>query len=116
MRPNRFRPLKRFRQMGGTGRCMLRFKARFDTKQLPTETMPSLEQSIIREVSEVVSVDNLNVITGEGRYIEVGMDILPRQLSDDDEDQLLKAIGRAIIDGGAVDPDVEMYQWSVVSR
>lgn len=110
------RPIGPFRQMGGTGRCMLRFKVRFDTRQMPTESMPSLEQSILREVSEVVSVDNLNVITGEGRYIEAGMDILPRQLSGDDEDQLLKAIGRAIIDGGAVDPDVEMYQWSVVSR
>lgn len=95
---------------------MLRFKARFDTKQLPTESTPSLEQSIFRETNEVVTVDNINIVTGEGRYIEVGMDILPRQLSDDDEDQLLKAIGRAIIDGGAVDPDVEIYQWSVVSR
>lgn len=110
------RPLGPFRQMGGTGRCMLRFKARFDTRELPNESIPSLEQSILQQASEVVSVDNVNVITGEGRYIEAGMDILPRQLSDDDEDQLLKAIGRAIIDGGAVDPDVEMYQWSVVSR
>jgi len=121
------RPLKQERPFGpvftSSGTCVLRFSTIFQAESKPEEVRQSLINSIETEALDVVSrVDNISLISNrlEDRSnavdIEVRMDLPTNQITDEQEDQLVKGIGRALINGGVTNPDIENYSYSVVSR
>lgn len=110
------RPL-RDRVFQSSGNCKLRVKYRYRTKTGPVESKQSLKQSVMNEASEDVPVSNVGIVVGSEDFVtEVGLDIDKTPFTDEDEDAVKAAVGRALLAAGTEKLNFESYEYSVVSR
>lgn len=105
------------------GQCVLRFSAIYNAESKPVESRQSLIQSITNgSLDAVQRVSNVSLIVNrlddrpEAVDIEVGVDLPVNEITDEQEDQLVKAFGRALMNGGVQNPVLDTYSYSVVSR
>lgn len=100
-----------------SGVAKIRAKFLYTTRTGATEVKQSLEQSVEKRVSEVVPVSNVTVNTGsEDFMMEVAMDIDKKPLTDTDESQIQRAVGRALIAGGVQNANADGYEYMPVMR
>lgn len=105
------------RVFGSSGKAKLRVKYRYRTKTGPVESIPSLKKSVRMEASEEVPVSNISITVGSEDFVtEVAMDIDQKTFTDDEEDKLQAAVGRALLDADTESLNFESYEYTVVSR
>ncbi|EGQ44220.1 MAG: hypothetical protein J07AB43_02790 [Candidatus Nanosalina sp. J07AB43] len=97
--------------------CTLRVKYRYRTRTGPVESIPSLKESVRVEASKDVPVSNVSINVGSEDFVtEVALDIDQKNFTDEDEDKVKGAVGRALIAGGTERLNFESYEYTVVSR
>ena len=114
------RPLSDKRPVGpifeSGGECKLRAKFMFSTKAGVIEAKQSFRANVEEELNRVLSFSNLTIMSGEFGEIEIAFDVDSRTFSSEDEDQVERGLGRAIMDAGADNVRAEDYVYTVVSR
>lgn len=116
------RPLADSRPVGPlfeqrSGVCTLRFRATYKARSMPNEAKQSLVTAMEEEVIGITRLDNTTItMSSTDGVIEVATDLVQKEISDDDEDALVKAFGRVLMDGGAERVELESYSYRAVSR
>jgi len=108
------RPIGPFLQSGG--QCKIRAKFMFTSKSGPTEAIPSLKESIRSELNQIVPNSNITVNKGEFGEVEISFDVDKKTFNNKDEDKVERALGRALMDGGAENVRADSYTYTAVSR
>jgi len=102
------------KQKGGIAKIRVRYFYR--TNQGPTETIESLERSVMNQVDEV-PISNVNVMVGSEDFVmSVAADIDKKTFDSEQEDKVQMAIGRALIEGGVENISNDGYEYTAVTR
>ena len=114
------RPVEPFFQDGGMfgsgGQCKIRAKFSYTSREGSVEVRQSLERRIQNEIEDILPIDNLRTMEGEFGAIDVAFDVEKSVFTDQDEEDVERAIKRSLMDAGVERPTLDQYTYRAVSR